>query len=105
MEVLLGHHNECKSETNIDDGVATGVLAGNFIDDPVLKQHMFCMSKRLGIQNDDGEIQKEVVREKISQVLDDDEKVTEVTETCSVVRDTPEETAFELAKCIYEATH
>nr|QUP79499.1 odorant binding protein 6 [Monochamus saltuarius] len=105
LQAIMKYHNECKAETNVDDSLVTGLLTGKFPDDPTLKQHMFCMSKKLGIQDEAGEIQKEAMQQKIGKVISDDAKIAELTEKCSVEQGSPEDTAFEMAKCIYEGTH
>ncbi|XP_018565060.1 B1 protein-like [Anoplophora glabripennis] len=105
IQVIMNHHKECKAETNIDDSLASGVLAGNFSDDPVLKQYLFCMNKRLGILNDSGEIQKDAMKEKLGKLITDEAKIEELTNSCSVEKSSPEDTALELTKCIYQGTH
>ncbi|KAJ8955686.1 hypothetical protein NQ318_008557 [Aromia moschata] len=100
---LLGYHQECKTETNIDDSLATGVFMGQFPDDTVLKQHMLCISKKLGYQNDDGKLQRDVIRDKFATILNDEDKANQYMEKCAVEQSDPEETAFQATKCFYES--
>lgn len=44
---------------------------GDMLDDPALKDYLFCMSKKIGFQNDDGDFQPDVIRDKLSDDLGD----------------------------------
>lgn len=90
-------------ESRVSEDAVKLAMIGNFPDDPAFKEHLFCMSKKVGLQNDAGEIQMNEVRSKISKYVDDP-ALAEKLENCAKQKDTPQQTAFEVAKCTYEAS-
>nr|CAH7746642.1 unnamed protein product [Callosobruchus chinensis] len=104
MKLLLRLHNECKAETGISDALATGVIAGKFPDDDVLKKHLLCIYKKTGFFTDDGHIQKDITQVIYEATLKDETKAAQLVKICAVEKDTPENTAFEMSKCVWDNT-
>nr|UTN00835.1 odorant binding protein [Semanotus bifasciatus] len=102
VQNLLQYHEECKLKTNIDDYRVLNILTGTFPDDPLLRRHVFCLSKKFGIQNEAGEIQRREVREKLEKLVNNSEKIDEIIKTCIVQKDDPEQTAVDIARCYIE---
>nr|CAI5862182.1 unnamed protein product [Callosobruchus analis] len=104
MKLLMRLHRECKAETGINDAVATGVMSGKFPDDEVLKKHLVCIYKKSGFMTDDGHIQKDITEVIYEATLKDEAKAAKLVKICAVEKDTPEDTAFEMSKCVWENT-
>ncbi|XP_019866436.1 B2 protein [Aethina tumida] len=102
---LKTYHEECSKESQVDQSLVEKAKAGEFTDDDGLKNHIFCVSKKLGFQNDAGEIQVGVVKEKLATVIDDPSKIDEIVKKCAVQKDTPQNTAFSTIECYYHAKH
>nr|UTN00837.1 odorant binding protein [Semanotus bifasciatus] len=102
MQALLQYHKDCKLESHASDNLAYGTLAGQFPEDPRLKKHVFCMSKKIGFQDETGKIQRDVFEEQLQKLVTDNDRVEELIELCSVQHDDPEETAMDMAKCYYK---
>lgn len=101
----MSYNKECRTESKVDEALAVGMLAGNFPEDPALKTHALCMAKKLEILTEDGQIQNEKLKEKLVHVVSDEGKINEIVDSCSQEKGSPEETAYEMAKCVYKATH
>lgn len=77
-------------------------VAGIFVDDPKLKTQFFCISKKLGFQNEEGEIKLEPLKKRVNGILNDAEKTDEILEKCAVKKSTPDDTAYDALKCFLE---
>lgn len=95
-------HNECVTQAGVTDEQVAQVMAGNFLSDPEVKEQIFCMTKKLGFLNDAGEIQMDIIEAMIAEFVPD-AALAEKLKKCGVQKDTPQDTAFELAKCAYQA--
>nr|UTN00826.1 odorant binding protein [Semanotus bifasciatus] len=100
-EKMKAINEECAKDSGIEEGDLLKVLeeAG---DDSKVKEHMFCFQEKLGIINADGEIQKDVLKEKLVDFFDDDAKVEDIITKCAEEKDSPLETAFSLGSCIHQ---
>nr|UWL63301.1 odorant binding protein 11 [Pagiophloeus tsushimanus] len=101
---IQAYGKECVGETSVDTELIKKARAGTFTDDAKLKAFVLCMSKKLGFQNNNGEIQTEVVRQKLGGALNDADAANKLVEKCLVVKGSNEDTAFESFKCYYEST-
>ncbi|VEN49319.1 unnamed protein product [Callosobruchus maculatus] len=104
MKLLVRLHSECKAVTGVNDALATGVMAGKFPDDETLKKHLLCIYKKSGFMGDDGHIQKDVTQVIYETALKDEAKAEQLVDICAVEKDTPENTAFEMSKCVWDNT-
>lgn len=100
--MLVNAHHECATETGVEEDVIKETLQGEFTEDEKLKKHILCVGQKLGFMNEGGELQTEVIKEKLGDVVDN---VDELLEKCVVDKGSPEETAFGFAKCTYEFKH
>lgn len=74
------------------------------MDDAKLKEHLLCFSKKIGFQNEAGELQPEVIKAKISGDVPAAD-LQKANEKCGTVKGaTPQQTAFNVLKCYSEAT-
>ncbi|CAH0551621.1 unnamed protein product [Brassicogethes aeneus] len=100
---LLSFHNECAKETGVNEDLIGEAMMGNFSDDPTFKDQILCFSKKIGFLDASGKIDVETMKNKFKMMHDhDDEKIDEVVEKCGKDMDTPEDTAVELMKCLFE---
>lgn len=97
--MLNNAHQECATESGIEEDVIKKTFAGDLVEDEKLKKHVLCVNRKLGFFNDDGEIQVEVIRKTIGEDIDN---VDELVEKCTVDKGSPEDTAFSFAKCAAE---
>lgn len=95
-------HNECAAEGNISDELIQQALAGDFPEDDAMKQHLLCISKKLGFLGDNGEINTDTVREHAAIILDDPVKLDGFMSKCLVHKSTPADTAHAGIKCFIE---
>nr|AVI04896.1 putative odorant-binding protein 16 [Anthonomus grandis] len=94
---------ECVTDTGVDPELIKKARAGSFADDAKLKAFTFCMSTKIGFQNDAGDIQADVIKEKLSSAISA-EVADMLIERCLKKLDTNEDTAYEVFKCYYENT-
>lgn len=91
----------CQEESGISDDLRSKLLETQFIDDPKLKKHLFCMWKKLGLANEDGEIVEDKLHERVKAAAANEEEAEKICEKCKKIRkDTPEERFFEVTKCL-----
>nr|UYS88373.1 odorant binding protein 21 [Aromia bungii] len=96
-EQMLAIHRGC----GMSDEVSENAFRGQFPDDGEFKAHVFCISKKLGVQNEMGELQVQFITDMLHNLHTDDNKVEEILSKCMVQRSTPEESAFEALTCMH----
>ncbi|KAJ8979038.1 hypothetical protein NQ317_005142 [Molorchus minor] len=100
-EQKLHHiHDACQADpaTNADHELLHDLSAN--LDNPQIGAHMLCESKGVGLQNERGELDKEVIRSKISLTIDDLARVNNLVNECAIPKNTPEKTAIHLFMCL-----
>lgn len=100
LQMFMGYHSDCLAQTGLSEEIITQVKAGSLPDDAVLKTHILCMNKKLGFQNDAGELQMDRMKAMFSKYSDP--AVVDKLMVCIVQKDTPENSAFEVAKCAHQ---
>ncbi|KAK9295640.1 hypothetical protein QLX08_010070 [Tetragonisca angustula] len=63
---LLAHKTACIAETGVDQKLIEDAEKGIIADDDKLSCFSFCMLKKIGAMTDDGTINAELVRQKLS---------------------------------------
>nr|AXO78385.1 odorant binding protein 7 [Xylotrechus quadripes] len=99
---LIAHHKECGAQSGVDNELVTKARKGEFIDDPKLKEHLFCVAKRIGFLNEAGVIQEQLLKSKLSAALGDEALAQKLVSECAIKKDTPQDTAYETVKCYFE---
>ncbi|RZC42569.1 PBP GOBP domain containing protein [Asbolus verrucosus] len=97
---LNAYINECKAQTGVSQELIDRGRKGEFVDDPTVKSQILCMMKKIGMATESGEVVVDDIRNKLRKVSENDEEVGRIIQKCVVKLDTPEETAFEVSKCI-----
>ncbi|XP_028141918.1 uncharacterized protein LOC114335825 [Diabrotica virgifera virgifera] len=103
-EKIKSFHKECLPESGVNPELVQKARQGDFANDDKLKAHIFCVSKKIGFQNDAGEIQVEVLKAKVGAALEDPALAAQLIGTCAKQQANGPETAFETIKCYHEKT-
>lgn len=101
---LLAHHKVCSGEVSVQDDVVEKLLEGVFSEEQVFKDYLLCLSKRIGFQNEAGEVQKEVIITKLRDSIQDPSKAEEYTEKCLVEEGNPADVVYKVVTCLQENT-
>lgn len=101
---LVEHYKQCTESTGVDKELVNKARQGEFVDDPKLKEFFNCMFMKIGFLNEAGEIQVDVMKEKMPSDVNKDE-AEKVFAACKDKKgNSPTDTAFELYKCYWEST-
>lgn len=101
MAEILGLHQQCRSQSGISDAVISNVLRGDFTYSPELGTHLHCMSRRLGIQDESGRINRNVLRQRLAVAISDQNTIDNLVNQCAVEQATPEMTAVQASECFF----
>nr|UYS88362.1 odorant binding protein 10 [Aromia bungii] len=96
-------HEQCQADpaTHVDDIVLREARHGH-PDAAKLGPHSLCMTKKFGLQKEDGSIDKAAIEKRLTELVSDEAKRSQAIAACGVVKATPEETARNLFKCFFE---
>ncbi|KAJ8932127.1 hypothetical protein NQ314_014908 [Rhamnusium bicolor] len=103
-EKLFRYHKECVEKTGVDEKLVDESQLGQYPEEPEFKEYTFCLSKRLGLQNEAGEFQMEAVKAQLSKHIQDSAEVDKLIETCVVQKDSPIESAYNTFKCYHDSS-
>lgn len=101
---LKNYHLECIKETGVNPDLVTKARNGEFADDEKFKNHLFCVSKKVGFQNEAGDIQEDVIRTKLNAEIKDLDITNKLIAKCALKKATPAQTAYDTIVCYYNAT-
>ncbi|RZC39145.1 PBP GOBP domain containing protein [Asbolus verrucosus] len=101
-EKLNVYSKECKTQSGVTQDLIERGRNGELVDDLTLKKQIVCVMKKIGMATASGELDVEYIRNRLKKVSGDDEEVERIIKKCVVTRDTPEQTAFEVSKCLLE---
>ncbi|XP_072392679.1 B1 protein-like [Diabrotica undecimpunctata] len=102
FEKLKSHHKECLPKSGVNPELVQKARQGNFVNDQKLKEHIFCVSKLIGFQNEAGDIQTDVLQAKVGAALGDPALAAQLIATCAKKQASGPETAYETIKCYKE---
>ncbi|RZB41668.1 PBP GOBP domain containing protein [Asbolus verrucosus] len=88
----------CATEAGVEQEKVKGFEKGEFYEDSKLKDYVFCLSKKIGFQNDAGDFRNDFLH-LISSI--GGQKGKAFLSKCAVKKDTPRETAYQFFKCFY----
>lgn len=100
-------HDECQADpkTKVSDDYMRKAAAGEKdASESNAKRHELCMSQKLGLMDEHGKVVKAEIRNSLSHVIHDEAKLDEVVNKCSIDKDTPEDTGFDLWVCMFKET-
>ncbi|RZC42566.1 PBP GOBP domain containing protein [Asbolus verrucosus] len=82
--------SECLSEVKVDKTLVDGIKEGKFADDSALKEYIFCVNKKIGYQNENGDFQDDEIRKVLKDKYSEELLNRSIT-TCNKKKDTPQE--------------
>ncbi|XP_063913912.1 B2 protein-like [Zophobas morio] len=92
---------ECRTESGMTAEEITKFRnTPQFEDSPKLRKHALCLYKKTGLISESGDMESEVVKSRLQAAGASAETIAKILNCAK--KDTPEETAFELAKCIFK---
>lgn len=95
---------QCTESTGVDKELVNKARQGEFVDDPKLKEFFNCMFMKVGFINEAGEVQVDVMKEKMPTDVDKDEAEKVFAACMDKKGSSPGDTAYELYKCYWEST-
>ncbi|XP_072378397.1 B2 protein-like isoform X2 [Diabrotica undecimpunctata] len=99
--MMFSLHQKCLPISGATDEMAKQAMTGNFPEDPAFKEHVYCMSKAYGFFKENGEINIGVVESELHKRIADPVLRTEIKAKCLVLKESPQETAFQATKCLF----
>nr|UWL63302.1 odorant binding protein 12 [Pagiophloeus tsushimanus] len=102
LRKVLRYNTECQKQSGATQQEIMATVQGTFSDSPALKEHMYCMGRKLKLINRDGQIQKDTIKNKMNEVIHDEAKIDNLLNTCLVEGSDPKESAYESLKCVSE---
>lgn len=93
------------AETGATEEMMERSVKGDLPDDIVFKNHLVCIGKKSGFIDENGMQNKEKLKEKLTSLLNNEELVDKILDKCFMEKGTPQDTAFELAKCCHREYH
>jgi DNA phosphorothioation-dependent restriction protein DptG len=71
------------------------------VDDPKLREYVFCVLKKISFMNEHGDLQIDTIRSKVKPVSRSKNEAKELVDKCVVKKETPQVTAYEMVACWY----
>nr|AXO78397.1 odorant binding protein 19 [Xylotrechus quadripes] len=102
-EMLKAIHEECAADSGVEKEDIMKVLEEDG-DDQKIKDHVFCFQDKIGIITSEGTIDRALLKGKLSDFLEDEDKAEEIVNKCADEaegKESPVERAFTLGKCIH----
>lgn len=101
---MKNHHKECSVESHVQPDLLQKLRAGEFpAENEQLKNHVFCVAKKIGFINEAGEIQTTVLKTKLSTVIDP-ALADKLIEKCAVSSGNGAQTSYNAVKCFHDNT-
>ncbi|KAJ8980116.1 hypothetical protein NQ317_010902 [Molorchus minor] len=105
LKKLATYRKECMAETGVKEEVVRSASRGVIADDPKLNEHLLCVFKKAGFSDGAGQIQKEVIKQKLTDVIRDADLAESLVNSCVLQMETPQLTSLESYRCFYEKTN
>ncbi|CAG9829121.1 unnamed protein product [Diabrotica balteata] len=94
-------HEKCLPISGATQEMVNQAMTGNFPEDSAFKDHVYCMTKAYGFFKENGQIDIGVVESELHKRIADPVLRTEIKAKCLVLKETPQETAFQATKCLF----
>nr|AWT23334.1 OBP1 [Hycleus phaleratus] len=96
------YNDFCMKQSHVNPASIEAVKNHHFDDnDAKLKEHGYCFAKKLNFLNDDGGLQVDVIRAKLTDKLKSTKIADRLVNRCVRTRETGQETAYYLLKCLH----
>ncbi|XP_030764727.1 general odorant-binding protein 19d [Sitophilus oryzae] len=99
---MFNFQNQCMQETGATDEMIMRAFGGDFPDTPVFKEHLVCVGKKGGVIDEQGNYHQEILKKGLMMFVNDEPRVDAMLDKCHVVMETTQDTAYHMAKCLYE---
>ncbi|XP_044265393.1 B1 protein-like [Tribolium madens] len=99
QEIFLSTYSTCLKSSKVDIERALQTASGIIDDEPKLKEFLFCINKQNGVQDEEGNFEKNAVRKRIEHPLLTDKIIEIIVNKCTKKQETGEETAYQFLKC------
>ncbi|CAH1635890.1 unnamed protein product [Spodoptera littoralis] len=100
--MFRAHSDACVAASRVEPRLVDAMLAGELLDEPALRKHVYCVLLKCKLISKDGKLQKAAVLGKMA-ARPDAKNATKVLESCAdQTGDTPEDLAWNLFRCGYD---
>nr|QFO46766.1 odorant binding protein [Cylas formicarius] len=99
LQVVMKYNAECQKESKVPQMMLMNTLRGEFEEDDRLKNHLFCLGKRMNYIDGEGNFNETEIRKDMSTGLSND-RIEVAVKECLVRKATPIQTAFDSIHCI-----
>ncbi|KAF7286795.1 hypothetical protein GWI33_004200 [Rhynchophorus ferrugineus] len=99
---FLTFQGECMMESGTTEEMLLKAFMGEFTESSVFKDHLVCLGMKTGVIDDEGNYHKDILKEEILSFIGDETKVDDILDTCYIHYDTPQESAFNMMKCMFK---
>ncbi|KAH0808449.1 hypothetical protein GEV33_014341 [Tenebrio molitor] len=86
--------SDCRTQTGIYEDLEKKFSDDVFVDDPIMKEYIFCTMKSIGFVDESGDFLFHNIRRKFREVFNDEAALERYIKKCTVKQETPQETAF-----------
>lgn len=100
MNKLLEKSASCQLRSGATSQEIMDTIPGKFSDSPELKNHLFCLSRKLNFISENGRFETDNIRSKLNKAISDERKVDKLMNQCLIPKSTPTDTAYDAMKCI-----
>uniref|UniRef100_A0A8D8HGN9 B1 protein n=1 Tax=Culex pipiens TaxID=7175 RepID=A0A8D8HGN9_CULPI len=93
---------QCSAEADVLTRDSIKVLKGDFKNNgDNMKQFVVCMFRKIEFLGDDDEFDEDIIREKLSENIEEDE-VNTLMDKCAITKDKLTDTCWERFKCFFK---
>lgn len=97
-------HQMCSNgNAYLDEAMVKAMSTATASNDEAVKEHLFCMSKKIGLQDENGELNVDVVKKNVGMIFaGDTEKANIFLSKCKPTTGTPADKAREVLQCFLD---
>ncbi|CAH0551625.1 unnamed protein product [Brassicogethes aeneus] len=99
---ITEYSKKCRETSGATVEQMLKVMAGEYENDPKLKAQLFCINKKVGIQDESGKLNMAAIMAKLSKLTSGEKETEDVMRSCAVDKESPEETAYSALKCVFD---
>ncbi|KAK4885841.1 hypothetical protein RN001_002112 [Aquatica leii] len=98
---LKGYYDDCVKSTNVNVELILKARKGEFSSDANLQKYFFCMFNKIGIINENGSVQIDVIRDKIPADVNKEDAEKIIAACKDKIGKDKYDTAREIYECYY----
>jgi hypothetical protein len=96
---LRKYSEPCKSESGATEETLNKAGDYEHLNDPKLGKHAFCILRKAGFIDSNGDFQVEIMKMTLKENSDNPEEIDRLIAKCAVKKDSPETTSAKLYEC------